>query len=59
MYGMILIYSFYFRSWRPFWSAILDFKTYILTVLCVKYIMYHIRPKKSDNASKWVISDDR
>ena len=44
--------------WRLFWSATLDFITYTLTVVRVKYPMWYIRPETSDNASKWIIPDD-
>ena len=41
-----LLFPLIFPVRRPFWYAILDFNTYILTVVCVKYTMYHIRPKQ-------------
>ena len=57
MYGIIPIYSFNFRSSAAILVRHLGLQNLYFTVMCVKYIMYHIRPRTSENASKWIISD--
>ena len=52
IYGMILNYSFNFRSSAAIFNRHPGFKTYNLTLGSVKYIIYNIKPKTSDNASK-------
>ena len=46
------------KKWCMEWFLLNHLKKYILTVVCVKHDMYHIRFKTSDNASKSVPSDD-
>ena len=52
MYEMILIYSFNFRSSAAILVRHLGFQNLYFDLVCLKYIMYHIRPKTSDNAAK-------